>query len=112
MRGSRVRRILGLLLLFLFIGYYNSTTLFLHTHHYFYGDVTHSHPFSNAAHEHSANQLESLNALSRVVVDTLVWGACISAFFFLITRIDDYQNARVAIVAPILGYNRRGPPVA
>jgi hypothetical protein len=112
MRGSRVRRILGLLLLFLFIGYYGSTTLFLHTHHYLYGDVTHSHPFSNAAHEHSANQLENLNALSRVIVDTLIWGACISAFFLLVTRIDNSLKARLVIVAPILGYDRRGPPVA
>lgn len=108
---NRVRRIVGLLLLFLFMGYYGSTTLFLHTHHYAFGDVTHSHPFSNAAHEHNASQAATLSILSRVVVDTVFGSIFISAILLLLFQLGHCQKASIALVPLAIGYDRRGPPV-
>ena len=47
---KKLRIILGLFLIVLYLGYYGETTLFVHTHYTPYGMITHSHPFKSAHH--------------------------------------------------------------
>ncbi len=64
MATKRWNQIVQLLLVVLFMGYYGSTTLFLHSHIIHGENVTHSHPFSNPCHGHSSNQVQQISELS------------------------------------------------
>lgn len=75
------------LLFVLFIGYYSSITLFLHTHHLSYGVITHSHPFSDSNHEHSAGAYQIIDEISDFVSDGAVVGAALVALFFLLAEL-------------------------
>ena len=60
----KTKKIVPLLLLALFIGYYASTNFFIHTHNLTYGTITHSHPYTSGTHTHSINILQFIDSLT------------------------------------------------
>ena len=68
----RKYRILDCLLISLFMGFYVSNTLFIHTHFYPGYSVTHSHPCSKNAeglpcHTHNANEIRIISSFNASV---------------------------------------------
>jgi len=61
---KRVKQILTHILLFLFVSYYGSITLFWHSHHLGNTTIVHSHPFNNTQHSHSAAQFDLIKVLT------------------------------------------------
>lgn len=52
----------------LFLSYYGGSTLFNHTHHYDWGDVTHSHPYApSSSHTHSTASLFTISVLTTLL---------------------------------------------
>ena len=64
-----------IMLIVLYISYYGSTTLFIHTHQTPYGPITHSHPF-NGHHNHTKAEYTTICFLSAIAF-------CISLIFSL-----------------------------
>lgn len=66
MRNRIVNRFAVLLLTVLFLGYWCSTTLFLHSHWIDGTRVVHSHPYTGmpSTHSHSGSQLQTIDVLS------------------------------------------------
>lgn len=66
MRNRNVNTFTALLLTVLFLGYWCSTTLFLHTHWVDGTRVVHSHPYTGmpSTHSHSGSQLQTIDLLS------------------------------------------------
>ena len=61
---GKTKKILSLLLLWLFISYYANTTFFIHTHIFAWGEVTHSHPYTSGTHSHSIYILQLIDNLT------------------------------------------------
>ena len=65
------------MLVMLFLSYYLSTTMFYHTHHFYWGTVTHSHPYlpfdkDTANHTHTPLQCQSISFLSNILLTVIV----------------------------------------
>ena len=79
------------LLVALFMSYYISSTAFYHTHNFYWGSVTHSHPYmpldkNSENHTHTPLQCQAIHLLTNIVLTCLV----VSIFVFkstLISRI-------------------------
>jgi len=61
------------MVIMLFLGYYISTTMFYHTHHFSWGTVTHSHPYlpTNSDvpnHNHTPVQCQAIEILSNLLL--------------------------------------------
>jgi len=61
------------MLVVLFLSYYISATMFYHTHHFYWGTVTHSHPYlpSNDEapnHTHTPVQCQTISVLSYLLL--------------------------------------------
>lgn len=73
----RIKKIMGYLLLILFLGYYGSITLFTHTHIVNGVIIVHSHPFSSGnqknpiSHQHTANSFTLIQFLSHFFATAL-----------------------------------------
>ncbi len=99
------------LLLVLFIGYYGSITLFLHTHHLKNGIITHSHPFSNAKHEHSTTDYLIIDALSQLITDGSIGGISLIVLVLLIAELLLERTIGVEKKRLKLYNYHRGPPI-
>lgn len=66
---GKLRNILGVLFVTLYLCHYVSNNFFIHTHYFKWGKVTHSHPFipveGNPEHNHSAAQLNFISAANQ-----------------------------------------------
>lgn len=66
---GKLRNILGVLFVTLYLCHYVSNNFFIHTHYYKWGKVTHSHPYlpieSNTEHNHSAAQLNFISGANQ-----------------------------------------------
>ena len=75
--NSRIKRVLAYSLLFIFIGYYASITLFYHSH-LIHGDtIVHSHPFKTdnhgaPLHSHSDNSFITIQLLASFSVSFIL----------------------------------------
>ncbi len=81
---QNIKRISGVLLLTLFVGYFVGITFFPHKHIVDGQLIVHSHPFSSTEHHsHSANVLNLLQQLAQFVAKTLSAGIIIVALLKL-----------------------------
>ena len=76
------------MLVVLFLSYYISTTMLYHTHHFYWGTVTHSHPYlpfdnNPANHTHTPIQCQTIGFLSHIVLACFM----VAAFIFIPTQI-------------------------
>lgn len=66
---GKLRNILGVLFVTLYLCHYVSNNFFIHTHYYKWGKVTHSHPYlpieNNTEHNHSAAQLSFISGANQ-----------------------------------------------
>ena len=102
------------MLVILFLSYYISTTMFYHSHHFYWGMVTHSHPYfpfdkNPANHTHTPLQCQEIDFLSNIVLTCFI----IAAFVFKSTLIERiyipvrrYKSYSRQIFSPL-----RAPPV-
>ncbi len=63
MMKCRVTKIVNVLMLALYLGYFAGTTLFIHHHHVRNHVIVHSHPHAGHSHGHTAKQLQLLDIL-------------------------------------------------
>lgn len=63
MKRRRAVRIVNYLMLVLYLGYYTSTTIFIHSHLFHNHIIVHSHPYTNHQHGHSESELLLLDQL-------------------------------------------------
>ena len=64
---DKIKKIVSLFLLALFVSYYVSTNFFIHTHSYDYGTITHSHPYTSGTHTHSSSAFQLINNLTNLL---------------------------------------------
>jgi len=101
---------MGYLLLFLFIGYYGSITLFWHTHYSGNETITHSHPFNNPNHAHTAAQYDLIKLLS-TVAGLLFGGGLLLAKLYSGKPQSIIAKPKIHLFQHYLSsYFRRGPP--
>lgn len=110
MKIIRKNRILALLLALLFLCYYGSATLFLHTHYVNNGDVTHSHPFSETSHSHSNAEYQLIQNLSQIAttIITMVTISCVVRLFIAVIQ---KVQTHIAHKNVITFKQLRAPPV-
>lgn len=105
-------KILKLLLLAFFIAYYSTSTLFVHTHKYAGGTITHSHPFlPSAKHSHTTSEYQLIDHINHLVF----WGAIVALVFLSLPIL---YFKKYILSRPFYLYHRpgfavlkRGPPV-
>ncbi|MEG2150700.1 MAG: hypothetical protein RRY36_05730 [Bacteroidaceae bacterium] len=67
------------------MSYYCESTLFVHTHNFSWGQVTHSHPYlPNSPHSHTSAQYQTIESLTNLLF-TLVATAFVSTLLRAIT---------------------------
>lgn len=107
---NRRHKYVAWLLVLLFAVFYGESTLFVHTHSYEWGTVTHSHPFMpSSSHQHTQNECQAIDMLSAFVVDSLpelpVIACLLTAISVVFAGLSlGYRNHRTASVT------LRGPP--
>ena len=83
--AQRFHRVMVALLVALFATYYCETTLFVHTHNFYWGTVTHSHPYWPSSHHgHDQAECQAISMLSMIVLTTITIGvipACFRSLF-------------------------------
>jgi hypothetical protein len=102
------------MLVVLFLSYYVSSTMFYHTHHFFWGTVTHSHPYFPANkdadnHSHTPAQCQTISLLTNLLLIAIV-----AAVFFCATtivqriyfRVHTFKSLFRPVFSPL-----RAPPV-
>ena len=102
------------MLVILFLSYYISTTMFYHTHHFYWGTVTHSHPYfpfdkNSTNHTHTPAQCLTINILSALLLTFFVASAIIcrtDVVKKIIIRVHSYKSLFQVVFSPL-----RAPPV-
>ena len=101
-------------LLILFIGYYVSSTMFYHTHHFSWGTVTHSHPYVPSdcevpSHTHTPSQCLAISFLTNLLLIASVFAVFICKTVIIqkiYIKIRRYKSIFKYVFSPL-----RAPPV-
>ena len=106
---SKTKHILTFILLGLYVSYYASATLFVHTHEYAWGTQTHSHPHSSHSHAHSAEALLLIDNLTNLL---FVGGVAVFSLTVMIASRAFLSTVCKGHQVRLLFANRflRGPP--
>ena len=102
------------LFVLLYIAFYASNTLFLHTHKFVYGTVTHSHPYSTDAnglpnHSHNSTELQFISLCNTLLI-TVSDGECIVDAVLTATILHGDDACGEVICREPIHYNFRAPP--
>ena len=102
------------MIIILFIGYYVSITSFYHTHYFWWGTVTHSHPYlpsdgDTQNHSHTPIQCQAISFLSFLlltfsVASVVIFKAVVVKKIYV--RVHSYKSLFQPIFSPL-----RAPPV-
>ena len=65
----RSRKVIGLVLVVVYAFFFASTNFFYHSHQLADFKLVHSHPFSNAGHSHTANQIVLIQVIDSAVYE-------------------------------------------
>lgn len=84
-----LRKIAGIFLVALFVSYYCECTLFVHTHYFQWGKVTHSHPFlpSAGGHSHTEAECQTIASLSDIAVTSSAGAGFTFTVLFVLTAV-------------------------
>lgn len=106
---EKLKALLRIALVALFLSYYAGVTLFSHTHTYSWGKVTHSHPYiPSGHHSHTTAGLQMIDNLSQlhIIASTTV---ALCAFMKLLTTLASSLHGLV--VQRLISYSLlRAPP--
>ena len=108
---QRAIKILQFFLLILFISYYAENTLFVHTHQFSWGKVTHSHPYlPSSSHSHSETECSTITLLNDILLLLPLAVAIVSSY----RLIDTFYNSFISFVrkAELYLLSERSPPSA
>lgn len=106
---NRVKNILSILVVSLFVSYYASVTMFVHTHFFEWGTITHSHPASTG-HSHSTDSYLLIDSLSTFVAVFSAAAAVITVGYTLFRVLT--TEVTYTFFAKVRLYSLRAPPVA
>lgn len=110
-----LKRLLGVFMLTLFVGYLSSVTLFYHSHNIDGRVITHSHPYHSApdtgGHTHSQNGMNTMAQLSLIVMLLAVTGVVPRPFFVELFSVVLPIGDKVSNLLPVLP-SLRAPPVS
>ena len=109
-RMGKTKKIVSLLLLVLYVGYYAGTTFFVHSHNCTNGVIIHSHPYTSATHTHSTTSFQLIDSLTT----TLFVGGAVLIFLvlFSVSKAHLYSFYRQYSLNSLIGSNPlRAPPV-
>jgi len=116
--GKRSFKIIRYILLILFLGYFGSTTLFVHTHHIENGIIiVHSHPFKSGPvnnpfnHQHSSNGfllLQAITGLLTVFSFTIISAEALRTTILKVNFKKSIE--KFSDTARLLPYGLRAPP--
>ena len=114
MKQSLIKMAKGMLVV-LFLSYYVSSTMFYHTHHFFWGSVTHSHPYFPASdtdaanHSHTPAQCQAISLLTNLLLIFTVAAVFLCKTTIvqrIYTRVHTFKSCFQALFSPL-----RAPPV-
>ena len=102
------------MLVILFLSYYISTSMFYHTHYFYWGTVTHSHPYfpfdkNSANHTHTPFQCQTIGVLSNLLLVFFVAAAFVCKTVVvrkIYSRVHTYKSRFQPLFSPL-----RAPPV-
>lgn len=110
--NQKVVKILKVLLLALFVGYYSSSMFFTHTHYSDWGVITHSHPYlPSGSHTHATLEyqlIEHLSNLVLIVIFSLLVVLCLPVILNRYNTLN--QLCILRIYTPSI--KQRGPPIS
>lgn len=107
---KRVHRVLAALLVALFATYYCETTLFVHTHTFFWGTVTHSHPYwPSANHGHDQSECQAISLLSIILITSIGPGIITMCYRRVISVLRQRPTGHEALGIHVCNA-LRGPP--
>lgn len=109
LKMSRAKRIMAAFLVVLFATYYCESTLFVHTHRFLWGDVTHSHPFAQGEHSHSQAECIFISTLTNMVLTLTAAGVVLTPLRRLLCKLTVFYGFRPA-EPHIQAAASRGPP--
>lgn len=105
---NRVKNILAIIVASLFMSYYASVTMFVHTHFFEWGTITHSHPASNG-HSHSSDSYRLISHLSNFAAVITAAVAILAIGYTLYSRTTTETVS--VFFAKVRLYSLRAPPV-
>ncbi|MEG1612154.1 MAG: hypothetical protein RRZ83_04080 [Alistipes sp.] len=74
----KLLKILNCAFIALFVCYYAESTLFIHSHTFAWGTVTHSHPYlPSSSHSHTAGECQTIHSLNNLLF-TLITAVTLS----------------------------------
>ncbi len=108
-RNNSIKTFIARALLVLFIFYYASSTLFIHSHIIDGEVITHSHPYSSTSHTHTGASIELISLLNNLaftlcVISILSFIETSTRFFFKQIRKQKYSDNKPLCLL------LRGPP--
>ena len=115
-RVNKIRNnhLLKAFLICLFIGFYMGNTAFIHTHHYLYFSITHSHPYSKTSdgtpdHTHDKSAIDTIAQFNSFSIDFVLFlfTGIVSILIFSFTR----QRCSCVVLRIKESYQLRAPPV-
>lgn len=110
-RMKKAAKIARLLLVATYLFYFASTSLFIHTHIFSWGRVTHSHPYlpSDKGHAHSQSEIDFIAYLSSSVPLAQSLVSAMGAFLLLLSVFVVSQQ-RIAVGVRFSAVRLRAPP--
>ncbi len=108
---KKTAKIIRLLLVATYLFYFASTSLFIHTHIFSWGSVTHSHPYlpSDKGHTHSQNEIDFIAYLSSSVPLVQSSVSAIGTFLLLLSVFVVLQQ-RITVGSRSSAVRLRAPP--
>jgi hypothetical protein len=91
LNSQHIRKLSGVLLLTLFVGYFGGINLFPHKHYVNGNLIVHSHPFSSEGHTHTAQSLYLLHSLSHFASKYLQLGIILTTLILFIHKLENCQ---------------------
>lgn len=111
LNSQHIRKLSGVLLLTLFVGYFGGINLFPHKHYVNGNLIVHSHPFSSEGHTHTAQSLYLLDSLSHFASKVLQTGIIVSAFILFVHKLEYSQLKCLRTNSHKYSFFLRPPPV-
>ena len=108
---QRKRVLIALLLSFVFLQYFASTTFFVHAHKLATRTLVHSHPFPDKANHHTENQVLCLDLLSQATCVATPQITAPDVTMDIVRRVGGWWNVAEGQAPDVIVRQLRAPPV-
>lgn len=104
-------RVIGLVLLALYLYFSASTHLFYHTHCFSWGNIVHSHLYAHTNHQHSQSECNLISYFALVSSAQILAKASFCLLPLVIIAVLSLPASVSEINACVRSFNLRAPPV-